>query len=235
MLRALLSFALALGPRPAPVSEHERVQQLAVQAAEAFEREDYDAAARYLQQALEREPENPALLYGLAQARRGTNDCAEAIALYDRFLRTDPTPRQRADALEGRRKCGATSPPPSARPDPPPPDPPPQSPTPAVDTPPPRLRSRVGPALVGTGGGLVLVGGSMVGAAFAVAGRAPSAATQQDYEDRSARVRPLAVTGWSVLAVGVTVAVAGTITWILDRRRTDRARARRRGPALVAR
>ena len=112
MMRLLLAAVLvsAEPSSSSEVSEQDTVQQLAAEAAEAFTRGDYERAARRLQRALALEPDNPALIYGLAQARRGTHDCEEAIALYDRFLRSGPTERQRVDAIEGRAKCGATTP-----------------------------------------------------------------------------------------------------------------------------
>ena len=153
MLHVLIATALVLAgaPRSSPtVSSHAKVQRLAAEAGEAFAAGDYERAAERLQAALALEPDNPALIYGLAQARRGTKDCAEAIVLYDRFLASDPTPRQRADALEGRAKCGAKTPPPSGTPEPAPePEPEPELEPEPEPEPNPSPRSLVGPVLVG--------------------------------------------------------------------------------------
>ncbi|MEM9462096.1 MAG: tetratricopeptide repeat protein [Myxococcota bacterium] len=222
----MLSWIFASALMAAPISEAPSVQRLAQQAGKAFERGDYEQAAQRLQKALTLEPDNPALIYGLAQARRGMNDCAEAIALYDQFLGTGPSDRQRADALEGRAKCGATTPPPDELPPPPEETTAQTEPSPEPSRPPDEPRSSrpspVGPALLGAGLGLGLVGGGLVAGAFGWARRAPSSPTQQGYLDRSSRVRPLATAGWSVAGAGISMAITGSILWIVQRSRARR-------------
>jgi hypothetical protein len=110
----LAALALALAPpraiaqtAPAPASEpasapapppDDRVRQ----AAEAYDRGEFDRALELLQAAYA-ETSKPALLFNMAQVQRSKGDCATAAATYRRFLDTttsDDPNRQRAVRYE---------------------------------------------------------------------------------------------------------------------------------------
>ncbi len=219
MIRALLlAVSLAAGP---PVSDRESVQALAQKADAAFAAGDFAAAREALLEALALEPDNASLVYGLAQAERFLDNCPRAVELFDRFLLSDP-PEVQARAARARRAECTDAPPPeparAAEPEPPPPrvvapDPEPEPARP-VDRP-----IVAGPALVGVGTGVAIVGAALLGAAFGTAARAPDASTQDDYRARARRVEPLAAAGWTCLGVGVAVAIAGGIAWGVAKRR----------------
>ena len=218
MIRALLLAAsLAVGPS---VSDRESVQALAQKADAAFAKGDFAAAREALLEALALEPDNASLVYGLAQAERFLDNCPRAVELFDRFLLTDP-PEEQARAARARRAECTDAPPPEpervVQPEPPPPrvvEPEPEPPPPRDDRP-----IRAGPALVGVGTGVAVIGAALIGAAFGTAARAPSASTQDEYRERAGRVTPLAAAGWTSLGVGLAVAIAGGIAWGVVKRR----------------
>lgn len=234
MLRSTL-LALALSAPSPTVSDRDDVAELAAAADEAFQRGDIEAAREALLEALVLEPDNAKLIFGLAQAERFVGNCPRAVELFDRFLATDPEPDQAQAAVDKRAEC-TDEPPPQPQPSPPPPEatpapqPAPMAPVP-VDT---RARP-TGPALVGTGSALTIVGAVLVATAFSVAARAPNATTQGDYERQAGAVPGLAAAGWSSLGVGVGLAVTGAVVWGLDpRRRRRRMVWLRGGPPRLA-
>jgi hypothetical protein len=98
----------------------------------AYAAADYDVASREFEAAYAASPE-PVLLYSWAQARRLGGHCADAIALYQRFLATSPTEAQITAARTGISLCEQ----PSTAHAPPPEPPPPPSPLPSSPSPPP--------------------------------------------------------------------------------------------------
>jgi hypothetical protein len=145
-----------------------------------------------------------------------------AVELFDRFLLSDP-PEEQAAAAKARRAECTDEPPPepkrAAERSPPPPrviepEPEPEPPPPTRDRP-----RATGPALVGVGSGVAIIGAALVGASFGTAARAPDAMTQDEYRARARRVVPLAAAGWTSLAVGIAVAIAGGIAWGVAKRR----------------
>ncbi len=112
LLLAALALALAppgaiaqTAPAPAPAPAgapapplDDRVRQ----AAEAYDRGEFDRALELLQAAYA-ETSKPALLFNMAQVQRSKSDCATAAATYRRFLDTttsDDPNRQRAQRYE---------------------------------------------------------------------------------------------------------------------------------------
>lgn len=119
-----------------------------------FEQQRYDEALAALEQGYAIDP-RPEFLYARAQAERLAGRCARAIALYEAFLATAPTPEREAAARANLARCkdtlAATPPAPSAMPSAtPPPEPAPaasaaptSSSAPGRAAPPPRPRRPV--------------------------------------------------------------------------------------------
>jgi hypothetical protein len=103
-LLALASPALAqTAPETAPEASAAAPDDRIRQAAEAYDRGDFDRALELLQAAYD-ESQKPALLFNMAQVQRSKNDCATAAATYRRFLDTttaDDPNRPRAERYEG--------------------------------------------------------------------------------------------------------------------------------------
>jgi hypothetical protein len=96
LLGALLVLA---SPALGQTAPDDRVRQ----AAEAYDRGEFDHALELLQAAFD-ESQKPALLFNMAQVQRSKNDCATAAATYRRFLDTttpDDPNRPRAERYEG--------------------------------------------------------------------------------------------------------------------------------------
>ncbi len=212
-MQSLLSIVLAtsLSATSSPVSSRDDVNALAATADDAFSRGDFEAARNALLEALALEPNNPPLLFGLAQAERFLDNCPRAIELYDAFLAASPTPSQAEAAREKRAQCV-----------PEPPEPPPpivEAPAGSEPTqPPPSKPGRprphpAGPLLVGTGIILAAAGAGLLAASFSTARRAPDSATQGDYERRRRIVPGLAASGWSALGLGAAAIVTGGVVW----------------------
>jgi tetratricopeptide (TPR) repeat protein len=138
----------------------------------AYEAGDYEAASRAFEAAYALDP-SPALLYAWAQSLRMGNRCAEALALYRRYLASDPTETQVAAATHGIAACAealaASAAPPTLPDRDPTPAPPARDPAPAW------YRDPVG-------GGLVV--GGVVAAAAGVVFLARSG-TSRDEADRA--------------------------------------------------
>jgi hypothetical protein len=114
LLGALLALASPALAQPAP---DDRVRQ----AAEAYDRGEFDHALELLQAAFD-ESQKPALLFNMAQVQRSKNDCATAAATYRRFLDTttpDDPNRPRAERYEGdMQACAARAAEPKAQKEP---------------------------------------------------------------------------------------------------------------------
>ena len=98
LLGALLALAAPAAIAQTTEVPDERVRQ----AAEAYDRGEFDRALDLLQAAYA-ETSKPALLFNMAQVQRSKNDCATAAATYRRFLDTttsDDPNRQRAQRYE---------------------------------------------------------------------------------------------------------------------------------------
>jgi len=93
----------------------------------AYSAGDYEKAAREFEFAYKIDPQ-PAVLYAWAQSLRLGNRCSEAIALYRRYLATEPNEAQTAAAQSGISRCEEVRSPElvteaeSPLPEPPPPD-----------------------------------------------------------------------------------------------------------------
>lgn len=143
-------------------------------------------------------------------AERALGRCDEATASYRRALRRQASDAETATARDGIDAC--KPPPPRIEAPPPPADPKP---------PPPRKRDRVSPILFGTGAGLAIVGGALIGSSAARA-RGADQADERRYRDQTSQANALLATGITVAGVGVGVLLTATVRWaILRQRRAD--------------
>jgi tetratricopeptide (TPR) repeat protein len=242
MTRATLSWIAAIlivsgsEARAAPPREPLPAARPFVEAGVAAYKEgDYETAIRNFSAAYQRDPQ-PAILYAWAQALRQGRRCADAIAVYRRYLATDPNEAQIAAARHGISLCEKTQPLEPDQPAPAPEQPgapaseelapagvtPPVAP---IDAPPRRwYRDPLGGALVI--GGAVSLG---VGAGFLVRssqnrGAAGDAVFREEFVellDTATLQRRLGVVG---LGVGAALVTAGIVRYVTQRPR-DRGRA----------
>lgn len=228
VIAAGLSCVLTVAPSSDAV---DRAAQARSQADEAWEREDWDAAAEAFGRAFELQP-GPVPLWGQAQALRRAGRCDAAVPLYEAFVELSSEDADRVAARQNIAECKvelSKSPPPvGATPGSPPSlaapkaeQPPKRTPdgTPA-DTPaqPPR-RDRPSLALMAGGGAVAAVGVGLFAAGQGLARRAEtrSAATEQLYRGRVETARRLAVAGVVVASVGLTAVVVGIVRHVRRR------------------
>lgn len=119
---------------------------------------DYELAVREFTAAYKIDPQ-PAVLYAWAQSLRLGNRCSDAIAVYRRYLATNPNDAQTAATQHGISLCERArgpehAPPPEPEP-PPPPEPARPEPGPAIDD--PRLRRWYADPV----GGALVIGGAV--------------------------------------------------------------------------
>lgn len=201
VLRAASAVAQTAAPVPAapPMSEAARLHYdrgLALYAAK-----DYRAAIAELAAGYAVEPRRE-FLFAEAQAQRLAGDCRSAVALYQRFLATDPPAVQISAAQVGLARCAqqmASTP--AAIDKTAPPAPPP---SPAERQ--PWYRDRAGGALLAAG---VVAAG--VGAALLItaAGATNNAASYDDYSQQYTSNERRWNIGAVVLAAGAVLAGAG--------------------------
>jgi tetratricopeptide (TPR) repeat protein len=101
LLVALLCCATA---RAADAPKARDAQLLLERGASLYREGRYEEAIAAYQQGYEIEP-NAAFLYAWAQAERQGGDCPSAITLYERFLREELSPAQRAAAEQNLERC----------------------------------------------------------------------------------------------------------------------------------
>ncbi len=145
-----------------------------------------------------------------ADAERALGRCDEATASYRRVLRRRATDDEAATARDGIEAC---------KPPPPIVKPPPAESAPN-DTPPrpPAKKDRLTPILFGTGAGLAIVGGALIGGSVAAA-RGADSGDEQRYRDQTQRANALLATGITVAGVGVGVLLTATVRWVILRQR----------------
>lgn len=102
---ALFPLLLALAG-PGQLLSNPEAQAKLREAQEAFQNEDFDAAAAAVEAAYIIEPK-PMLLYPWAQAERSRGNCEAAVELYQRFLDSDPPDEMAGVAIENRDLCQA--------------------------------------------------------------------------------------------------------------------------------
>jgi tetratricopeptide (TPR) repeat protein len=145
----------------------------------AYEAGDFAAASREFEAAVRIDPV-PAVLYAWGQSLRQGGRCTEAIAVYRRYLATNPDELQAAAATTGIALCEAARPPPAPAPAPAPAAPLPSAAGP-TDT--PRRAWYHDPA----GGALVIGGVAMAGIGasfFVLAERSIDRAEREPLRDR---------------------------------------------------
>jgi hypothetical protein len=192
---------------------------------------DYAGAAAAFERRYE-QTGDPALLFGQAQALRRAGDCRAAIAVFERFVATDPPQADVDAANESIAACreilGAAEEPPD--------EPPPASPTPPREPtmPPPWYTDRAGAVLLGVGAVIAIVGAGLFGASYTrLDDRAPSEA---DYQSRRRAVHPMWGSGLGLLATGGALVMGGAIRWgVVARRRTTARVAVELGSTLTLR
>lgn len=201
-----------------------------------FAAEEWDEAVEALIEAYALDP-NPDLLYARAQAERMRGKCRVAIALYERYLESEPSAAQIADTKVNIRRCeeslfaaeasdpdeGAESPEPEKKV---------TAPTPAA---PPPADDRPRRAPVDAVGAVLLAGAiatTATGATLWVLGArwretAPDEPTEDEYRDLRRRGRGSTAAGISLIGVGVALAVGAGIRYgqLARRRRVSVAPA----------
>ncbi len=190
---------------------------------------DFAEAAAQFALAYEEQPQ-PSTLYRWAQAERRAGNCAVAVELYRKYLRTPDLAPDNVDAAsKNLARCGhAAQPEPARRPRPDTPPPP----TPGNTRDDPKPRRAMDPLAVGlvAGGGVGVVTSIVLGIqAEAQRRRAQDAATEDDYVSHRERAKSLTTAAAVVGSVGSAVLVGGLVRYVVRRRRDGQdASARRR-------
>jgi hypothetical protein len=237
-----LAFSLALLACSEPAADAWREHPEFLRGGRAFEERRWDEAARAFAAAYADHP-RPELLWAHAQALRFGGRCKEALPLYERFLATDPTAEEIADAhtnIDACRKLVGDEP----EVEPVEPEPPP---APVVEppAPPPRLqpvdrdivadapprvgRDPWGHGLLWSGVGVAGIGAGLLAAGHARRVQAGGASTELAYEQTFAGAPALGRAGIAVLATGAGLIAAGVVRFAViaaRARRGSRAMAR---------
>ena len=192
---------------------------------------DFAEAAAQFALAFEDKPQ-PSTLYRWAQAERRAGNCAVAVELYRKYLRTPELAPENVDAAsKNLARCGHAAQPESVtrpRPDTPPP------PTPANsrdDVKPLRDRN-MDPLAVGlvAGGGVGVVTSIVLGIqAEAQRRRANDAATEDDYVEHGKRAQSLTTAAAVLGSVGGAVLVGGIVRYVVRLRQSQSRTTARRG------
>jgi len=198
----------------------------------------YEAAITEFRAAYEKEPRRE-ILFAWAQAERLSGDCPSAMALYQKFLGSDPTSAEESAARLNLKRCEEAlgqpaAPPPAPTPPPPAVVPPPTVTPPPPSTPPPTRTSwrqdRLGIGLTAAGGLTLAVGAVLAGVS---ATNAPQGAlTYQAYTDRLGSAEGLRAGGLVLVGVGAGILVTGIVRLILVARR-DKGHVARLTPIAV--
>lgn len=240
-----LVLALALVAQPAADTWREHPEFL--RGARAFDAQRWDEAADAFAAAYAEHP-RPELLWAQAQALRFGGRCEAALPLYERFLASDATAEEIADAQTNiaacRERVGEAD---DAAPIEvaPPPAPPPQ---PVVDASPPAPapvdRDRVarvqrrpgrdpwGHGLLWSGVGVAGIGAGLLAAGHAQRSDAAGASTELEYQQRFAGAPAKGRAGIAVLVTGAALVTAGIVRFAVV---GARARGSRRPGGALAR
>ncbi|MEM6295128.1 MAG: hypothetical protein AAGA54_27910 [Myxococcota bacterium] len=189
-------------------------------------------AARDLEAEFERSGD-PLFLFAAATARRRGGDCRGAIALYERFLESEPPPptSDAAEAGNAIEECRSVIGEARAEPEPPPPV---LVVAPSVDAPrdtaavpeQPWTRDVLGGALLGSGVAVAVGGAIVVGVGAALA--RPREESEAGFERREQSVRTLYAAGGSMLAAGGALLIGSIVRYAVVARRSRDATARLR-------
>ena len=240
MIALVLSVALFAQPAADAWREHPEF----LRGSAAFEAQRWDEAARAFEAAYADHP-RPELLWAQAQALRFGGRCKDALPLYDRFLATDPTADEIADANTNVAACRElvgeetvvppVEPAPRAVAEPPPSAP---APAPTVKPAPrdvvPRAQRRPGRdpwghGLLWSGVGVAGVGAGLLAAGHAQRADAAGASTEYEYQQKFAGAPALGQAGIAVLVTGAALVTAGIVRFAVVSARA------RRGNATMAR
>jgi hypothetical protein len=230
-----LVFSLALFAQPAADAWREHPEFLRGSA--AFEAQRWDEAARAFAAAYADHP-RPELLWAHAQALRFGGRCEAALPLYERFLATDPTAEEIADANTNIAACRELvgeeaevvpvepAPPPVAEPPPSAPPPPPTVKPAHRDIAPhvqPRpSRDAWGHGLLWSGVGVAGIGAGLLAAGHAQRVEAAGASTELEYEQTFAGAPALGTAGIAVLVTGAALITAGIVRFAVISARARR-------------
>lgn len=242
MVAALLLTTGSMAHAAPGVLQNEEARAHFQRAQGHFNDEDFAAAIPELKAAYALEP-NPMLLYAWAQAERLAGSCERAVALYKRFLATNPSDEQVRLTEANLLDCEAElpeAPPPAEEPagEEPGEEPGEVEPVEPIDDEPkkPWYSDPVGGVLVGAGVAGIIGGGVLMGVARSRAREAPDASVEDDYVTLSAEAQRLNTAGVVVLGIGGALAVGGVIRYALVSRRAsaEQANAARVTPLIGA-
>jgi tetratricopeptide (TPR) repeat protein len=240
MIAIFLSLALFAQPAADAWREHPEF----LRGSAAFEAQHWDEAARAFEAAYADHP-RPELLWAQAQALRFGGRCKDALPLYDRFLATDPTAEEIADANTNIAACrelvGEVTVVPPVEPAPRAvAEPSPSAPAPAPTVKPaprdsvPRMARRPGRdpwghGLLWSGVGVAGVGAGLLAAGHAQRADASGATTEYEYQQKFAGAPALGQAGIAVLVTGAALVTAGIVRFAVVSARA------RRGNGTMAR
>lgn len=239
-----LVFLLALFAQPAADAWREHPEF--VRGGRAFAAQRWDEAARAFEAAYADHP-RPELLWAQAQALRFGGRCEAALPLYERFLATDPTAEEIADANTNIAACrelvGEVAEVEPVEPAPPPQpvaEPPPSALPPAPRVKPahrdivPHVQARPsrdpwGHGLLWSGVGVAGIGAGLLAAGHARRADAADKSTEFQYEQTFAGAPALGQAGIAVLVTGAALFTAGIVRFAVvgaRARRGNRTMAR---------
>ncbi len=207
-------------PQPEPDVDHAKI------AGQLFSQGRFAEAAAAFQRAFEA-TQDPAFLFGRAQALRRAGNCHAAIEQFEVFIALDPPARDVAEARAVIDECEEIlqiSPAPKPAPQP---EPTVTDPVAAPDeddgaAPTPWHRDVAGSVLLGTGFAFAIAGGALLGVAHARGGDSPGE-TESDHASRRAQIRAMAAGGIAMLAGSGTLLVASTLRYTAVARGWGRA------------
>ncbi|MEM7158769.1 MAG: hypothetical protein AAF799_38360 [Myxococcota bacterium] len=223
MVAALLLTTGSMAHAAPGVLKNEEARAHFQRAQEHFNEQNFPAAIPELKAAYALEP-NPMLLYAWAQAERLAGSCERAVALYRRFLDTNPSDEQRRLTEANLLDCEAELPePPPATEEPGVEEPGIEEPVEPIDDEPQRpwYTDTVGGVLAGSGVAGIIGGGVLMGVARNRANEAPNAAVEDDYLAQSAEAQRLNTAGVVVLGIGAVLAVGGAVRYALVARKSS--------------
>lgn len=215
-----VALALALGAPVAAQADPKADAQVHIErASAAFEKNDFEVAARELEAANTLDPQ-PDLLYAIGQAYVQLDRCPEALTYYRRYLETKPPAQASADTKQAIETCEAKATPAPTEPVPTDPVSPMDPVAPPDDlraSPPSRAATRpwykdpLGDALVIGGVAAVVIGGIVYGGARSTLDDAEEAGSLAEYNDlvdqaQSRRTMSVLLVGGGAILVGAGIA-----------------------------
>jgi hypothetical protein len=215
--------AAAAPAAPAPAADVEgpmrpEAAALYTRGLERFSARDYAGAIADLQAGYAIEPRRE-FLFAAGQAKRLAGDCKGAIALYQRFLATNP-PAVQANATQialGRCAQHLAEHPEILVVEPP------RQPAPPPPAPPPWWRDPLGLGLSGAGLAGIGVGIGFIAASFSARSDAGASPSYDPYDERWATAESRWALGVGTLALGTALTAVGVTRFVLVRRQARAA------------